>query len=341
MRVFVTGGTGFIGANVVRAHLARGDRVRCLVRASSPGVALEGLPVERVEAALDDAQALRTALRGCDAIQHLAGVYDTSPGGSSRMYAVHVDATRALGEAALDLGIQRMVVCSSSITVGFGSMDRPGDEDTPIPDADRIYPPGTALGAYFDSKVKCEAVTRDLVHRGLEAVLVNPDYVVGAWDVKPTSGQLILTMGRAWVPFYPRGGKCFITAEDCAQGHVLALENGRPGQRYLLGTENLTYHQFMNLVARVVGAVPPAVPLPRTATDAMGLLVDRATGFLPAQARQVDVAALASMQADRYRSGRRSWEELGVPRSPLRWGIEAAWKWFVDHGYPRRKTRWM
>ena len=131
MRVFVTGGTGFVGANVVRSLLERGYSVRCLIRESSPRLCVEGLDVEFVEASLSDVDALAHAMDGCGAVQHVAGTYDSSPKGKERMHFIHVDATRNLMDAALKVGAERFIVCSSSVTVGWGSYEKPGDEQTP------------------------------------------------------------------------------------------------------------------------------------------------------------------------------------------------------------------
>ncbi len=333
MRVFVTGGTGFVGAHVVRAHLARGHRVRCALRPSSSPRTLEGLQVERVEVALDDPRDLRRALRGCDGIQHVAGLFDPTPGGIARMRQVHVDATQALCDAALELGIPRFVLCSSSITLGWGSLQDPADEESPLPDPDRVYGRGTALRAYFDSKLESEAIARQAVERGLGAVTVNPDFVVGSWDVKPTSGAIILAMARRWIPFHPRGGKCFVDAADCGLGHLLALEKGRAGRRYLLGTQNLDYRSFMEKVARVVGRPPPLLPLPRSITRAAGLLGAGLARLGSKRAAGLNPEVLRSMQASRYRDGSRARSELGLPSTPIEQSVAAAWAWFVEHGY--------
>ena len=334
MRVLVTGGTGFVGAHVVRAHLAAGWQVRCAVRPSSPGLALEGLDVERVQLTLDRPSALGGALADVDAVQHIAGIFDPTPGGSDRMRAVHVDATRALCTAALAQPTPpRFVLCSSSITVGWGSIAAPASEASPVPDPDRVYGRGNALRAYYDSKLEAEAVVRSFVDRGLHGVIVNPDYVIGPWDRKPTSGAIILAMAKRWVPVFPRGGKSFIDAADCGLGHLRALERGRPGARYLLGLHNLSYQDFMGRVARVVGRSPPLLPMPRTLTGAVGQ-IGRLLNRLPTERfAGLQPQVLASMQSERYRDGQRARQELGLPVTPIEASIEAAYAWFRDHGY--------
>ena len=334
MRVLITGGTGFIGAHVVRAHLAAGWQVRCALRASSPPLALEGLDVERVELPLTNADALSSTLADVDAIQHVAGIFDTNPGGAERMHRVHVEITRALCAAALSQpSPPRLVYCSSSITVGWGSKASPATEDIHVTEPDKAFGRDNALRAYHDSKVQAEAVVREHVQRGLHAVIVNPDYVIGPWDRKPTSGAIILAMAKHWVPVHPRGGKSFIDAADCGLGHLLALERGRPGARYTLGVHNLSYKDLMSRVARVVGRPPPLLPMPRSLTYSAGQLgrllnrlpTDRFVGLQP--------QVLATMQSERYRDGTRARTELGLPSTPIEASIERAYAWFRDHGY--------
>lgn len=332
MKVLVTGGTGFIGANVVRHLLARGDEVVCLVR--EPRKALEGLdvtlakvPLVETPAGIDD---LARAMDGCEGVYHVAGIFDPSPGGGDRMRQVHVYGTRALLRAMEKAGARRMVLCSSSITVGFGGLDAPGDEDSPL-DPDAIYGRSGALRDYHDTKLQSEQIA--LGWSGLEVVGVNPDFILGAWDVKPTSGQLVLTMARRFVPVYPRGGKCFQDADDCAQGHLLAMDRGTPGRRYLLGNENLSYRAFMDIVAEVVGQRRPLLPLPGVVTAVAGAVGARLQRLDAHRFAGLDPNVLRSMQQPRYRTARRSFEELGVPRTPIREAVRKAWTWFQAHGY--------
>ncbi|MCB9758234.1 MAG: NAD-dependent epimerase/dehydratase family protein [Alphaproteobacteria bacterium] len=333
MKVLVTGGTGFIGANVVRHLLARGDEVACLVRDSSPRLCLEGLDVTLVTASLSDPEALKRALDGVEAVYHLAGVFDPSPRGRALMQAVHVDGTRALCDAALAAGVRRLLLCSSSVTVGFGPRHDPGDEETPFRDLDEIYGSDGPLRWYHDTKRAAEALVCGYIPRGLETVIVCPDYIIGAWDIKPTSGALVLTMCKRFVPVYPRGGKCFQDADDCAAGHLLAVDRGAPGRRYLLGNENHAYREFMDIIARVTGQRPPVLPLPRAAAELAGFAGAVGSRVDPHRFAGLDRYVLRSMAQARYRSGARAIRELGVPQTPLEVSVEKAVRWFRDHGY--------
>jgi dihydroflavonol-4-reductase len=332
MRVAVTGATGFIGANVARRLVERGDAVRCLLR--KPNLAIEGLPVELRPVALRDdpasIDALAKALDGVEGVYHVAGAFDPGPGGAARMTDLHVFGTRALMRAAEKAGVRRVVLCSSSVTVGFGPASAPGDEDTPL-DADAIYGRGTALRAYHDSKLQAEALVAGW--GTVEAVIVNPDYILGAWDVKPTSGALVLAMARRALPVYPRGGKCFQHVRDCADGHILAMEKGQPGRRYLLGTWNLSYREFMGIVAAEVGRPPPRIPLPDAAVALAGRAGAWAAARAPGRFGEFDPDVLRAMQQPRHRSGARAERELGVPRTPIELAVREALQWFREHGH--------
>lgn len=325
MRYLVTGGTGFVGANVVRHLLARGDEVRCVVR--KPNLCLEGLPVQIVATPLTDVDGLARAAEGCEGIFHVAGIFDPGPDGVASMRSLHVDATRTLLAAGKLAGVPKFLLCSSSITIGFGPRESPGDEATPL-DPGRIYGTRGVLRAYHDSKLESEHIAAEA-----GAVIVNPDFVLGAWDIKPTSGQLLVMMARRSIPVYPRGGKCFIDADDCALGHVHAMDRGQPGRRYLLGNHNLSYREFMTMCAEVAGRRPPMLPVPTRGIAVVGRVGALLQRFDAHRFAGLDAHVLRAMQEPRFRSGRRSWEELGVPRTPMRETVEKAWGWFRAHGY--------
>ena len=270
---------------------------------------------------------MATAMAGCDGVFHVAGIFDPSPGGESAMRSLHVDATVALVGAAKDVGITKFLTCSSSITVGFGTKEAPGHEDTPI-DPDLIYGRSGALRAYYDSKLESERLT---IEAG--GVVVCPDYVLGAWDVKPTSGQLLLTLAKGFVPAYPTGGKCFVDADDCAIGHIRALEVGTPGRRYLLGNWNLSYREFMALGAYAAGKTAPFLPVPKTAMRLAGALGGVLQRYDAHRFAGMEKHVLLAMMQHRYRTGKRSWDELSVPRTPMEETVRKTLGWFQEHGY--------
>jgi len=330
MRYAVTGATGFLGANLVRHLLAVGHEVLALIR--KPNELIAGLSIQTKTIPIDGSaqDALEAALRGCDGVFHLAGIFDPSPGGTDRMNAVHVDATAALCAAAAAAGVPRLVFCSSSITVGFGPRGQPGDEETPL-DPAAAYGSGGALRAYHDTKLAAEHLVAKA--RDIEGVTVNPDFILGPWDVKPTSGQLLLSMARGRMPVYPKGGKCFQNASDCAKGHLLAMEKGEPGRRYLLGSHNLSYLEFMGKVADVVGCRTPRLALPEWVTTSAGLVGRVGSRFDAHRFAGLNGHVLRAMQSERYRDDHRARTELGLQPTPIEEGIEEAYAWFKARGY--------
>jgi dihydroflavonol-4-reductase len=322
----LTGATGFVGANVVRVLLGRGDHVRCVVR--KPNVCVEGLQIEQVSTGLTDAAGIAELAKGTDGVMHVAGTFDPGPGGEARMQEIHVDAAAVLLSAAQRADVP-FLYCSSSITVGYGPRDRPGDEDSPL-DPSLLYGQTGPLRRYYETKLAGEQLSR--LGGG---VVVNPDFVLGPWDVKPTSGQMLLSLARHPMPVYPRGGKCFIDAEDCAWGHVHAIERGRPGARYLLANHNLSYREFLAQAADVVGRAPPFLPIPNLALSAAGRagrLLQRVDAHRFAG---LDPVLLLAMQQGRYRSGERARTELGVPVTPMETTLRRTLAWFREHGYLR------
>jgi dihydroflavonol-4-reductase len=331
LKVLVTGATGFLGANLVRRLLERGDEVICVIR--KPNVCIEGLGVQIIKAPLldraDAVEALSRAMDGCEGVYHLAGIFDPGPGGRERMFGLHVFGTRALLRAAEKAGVRRFLLCSSSVTVGFGGLDALGTEDSRMDPS--VYGAGGPLQHYYRSKLQAEGLV--LGWRGMETLVVNPDYIIGPWDVKPTSGQLILSMARNPLPFFPTGGKCFLGAEDCSDAHIAAMEKGSPGQRYLLGHENLSYLEFMSQIAEVIGCRRPMLPVPDTLMSLGGRAGRFAARFDPHRFAGLDPDVLRSMQQVRYRSGEKMQRDLSISPRPIHQSIEAAYRWFREHGY--------
>jgi dihydroflavonol-4-reductase len=262
MTALVTGGTGFVGSAVVRALLAAGEPVRALVRPSSDTRNLDGLPVERVTGDLRDASSLHRALAGCATLYHVAADYRLWAPDPRELYASNVEGTRALMEAALAQGVGRIVYTSSVATLGLHADGWPADEETPVGIDDMI-------GHYKRSKYLAEEVVRAMARtQGLPAVIVNPSAPVGPRDRKPTpTGRMVLDAAAGRMPAYVDTGLNIVHVDDVAAGHLAACRAGRIGERYILGSENMSLREILAAISGIVGRPPPRLRLPH------GLLV--------------------------------------------------------------------
>ncbi|MGH7363316.1 MAG: NAD-dependent epimerase/dehydratase family protein, partial [Candidatus Methylomirabilales bacterium] len=233
MTALVTGGTGFLGAHLVRALLREGESVRCLVRPGSDRRNLAGLHVEVVEGDITDPFAAARAVRGCDTVFHAAALYQLWVPDPAPMYRVNVGGTRTLLAAAGEAGAKRIVYTSTVGALGNPGDGRPGTETTPVTLADMV-------GHYKRSKFLAEQEALRLARAGLPVVIVNPSAPVGAYDVKPTpTGQMMVDFLRGRMRGVLRTGLNLVAASDVAAGHLRAAERGKAGERYILGHANL------------------------------------------------------------------------------------------------------
>jgi len=236
MKAFVTGASGFVGANLVRALLARGWQVRALVRDLSPS--LTGLDVELVRGDLF-APELPAAMRGCDALFHLAATYSLWRRDRADVLHANVEGTRSALAAARSAGVPRTVHTSSVAAIGV----RPGGHPT---DESYQSPPERLIGTYKRSKYLAEAEARRAFEAGQDVVIVNPTTPVGPWDAKPTpTGEIVVRFLNGRMPAYVDTGLNLIDVRDVAAGHILAYERGAAGERYILGHENLTLRAML------------------------------------------------------------------------------------------------
>ena len=255
--VLVTGASGFVGAAVVRALLARGRKLRVLVRPQSDRRNIAGLDVEPCIGSLEDGASLAAAVAGCGALYHVAADYRLWVKDESAMYRANVDGTRLLMEAALDQGVARIVYTSSVATLGIIGDGTPSTEATPSTAADMI-------GPYKRSKFLAEEVVRELVKtRGLPAVIVNPSTPIGPGDVKPTpTGRIIVDAASGRMPAFVDTGLNIVHVDDVAAGHLLAEERGTAGERYILGGEDLSLGEILRRIALLTDRKPPTISIP-------------------------------------------------------------------------------
>jgi dihydroflavonol-4-reductase len=321
----VTGGTGFIGSAVVRRLLARGRRVRCLVEAKAPRDNLAGLDVEIVPGDILDRESVAAAMKGCEAVYHLAAIYALWVPDEKVIYDVNVEGTKNVLFAALHEGVKRVVHTSSIAAVGVqdGGL---ADERSPFGD-------WNDSNAYIRSKYLSDLDAQRLAGEGLPVVIVCPAFPFGPRDLAPTpTGSFIVEALKKRVPGYTAGGFCAVDVDDVAECHVLAEEKGRVGERYIAGAHNVTYRDFYEAVTRIAGLPPIRRRLPSTAVVGMAWGMEqiaKRTGKKPRITVQAAKYALRNAWFDCSKAQR----ELGMPVTPLDVTIEKSIRWFRDRGY--------
>jgi dihydroflavonol-4-reductase len=331
LTTLVTGATGFVGAAVVRHLLAAGDTVRVLVRPSSDRSNINDLAVEIAEGDLTDGASLARALAGCQALFHVAADYRIWVPDPDRIYRVNVEGTRQLMLAALEAGVQRVVYTSSVATLGLNRDGRPADETTPVTLADMV-------GHYKRSKFLAEAEVRRLVdEQALPAVIVNPSTPVGPRDIKPTpTGRLIADAAAGRMPAYVDTGLNIVHVDDVAAGHLLAFHRGRIGERYILGGDDLTLRDILEIVATLTGRRPPAVRLPHDLILPLACLVEGWTRLTGGKDPQLTVDGARMARKKMFFSSAKAESDLGYHHRPAREALADAVTWSLSREPPAR-----
>jgi dihydroflavonol-4-reductase len=325
--VLVTGATGLVGNNVVRQLLGRGQAARALVRGVGATVetAFAGLHLPRFTGSLEDAVVLDRALDGAGIVVHAAAMVHCGWRHLDEMRRANVEGTRQVARAARRAGA-RMIHVSSVDAIGLRADGIPADEDTP--------PGGMLECPYVVTKREAEAVVLEEVDRGLDAVIVNPVYMIGPWDWKPSSGRMLLEVGAGRGLFAPPGSNDFVDVRDVAAGILAAIDRGRTGRRYILGGHPLSYLDAWRIFARAAGRMQPLGIAPLAAARIAGWCGDLA-GLVLRREPAVNSAAVGmSMLAHNF-SCCRAEAELGYTYRSFESTVQDAWGWFVDRGYAR------
>jgi dihydroflavonol-4-reductase len=323
MTTLVTGATGLLGNNVVRQLLDRGNAVRVLTREAADPRPLAGLEIETAHGDVRDRQAVERALQGVSTVVHAAGYVHIGWAGLEQARAINVEGTRNLAEAARAVGAT-FVHVSSLDALGLPAPGVLADENTP--------PVGGVLCPYVVTKRESERVILDLVATGLDARIVNPGYMIGPYDWKPSSGRMLLHVAKGWGLWAPLGANSYCDVRDVAGGILASISRGQLGRRYILGGQILSYFQAWRIFAEVTGGTPPvfpAGPLVRIGAGYFGDLVAKLTGREP----DVNSAATAMSAQKRNFSNARAEQELGYRPRPLREAALDAWTWFRQNGY--------
>ena len=327
MRVFLTGATGFLGSHVARVLSEQGADLRLLVRPTSNLKNLQGLKAETATGDLRDAASLEQAMAGCDTVFHVAADYRLWVRDPAEMYRSNVAGTRAILEAARRNGVRRVVYTSSVATIGFTSDGKPADEDSPVALADMI-------GHYKRSKFMAEQIALEAGRSGLQVVTVNPTTPVGEQDVKPTpTGRIVLDFLKRKFPAYVETGLNLVDVRECARGHVMALEKGKTGERYVLGGEDLTLKQILDKLGKLTGLPSPSVKLPYIFAFAAGVVDEAITAGLLHREPRATVDTVRMGKKKMFASSAKAERELGWKLVPAEDALRRAVDWFRANGY--------
>jgi len=326
MRLFLTGATGFVGSHVATLAAEQGAELRLLARKTSN---ISNLPAN-AEVILGDLRApaaFASALRGCDAVLHVAADYRLWVPAPDDMYKANVEGTRELLRLAREAGVPRVVYTSSVATMGFKTDGTIVDETTPVSEADMI-------GHYKRSKWLAEQVALEAARAGQQVILLNPTTPIGSMDTKPTpTGRIVVDFLNKNFPAYIDTGLNLVDVSEIARVHMVALERGTPGERYILGGENLTLKQILDRLAAITGLPSPKYKVPHAVAMAYAFFEETLTGKLRGKEPRATVEATRMGRKMMFASSAKAERELGLRVLPVDDALRSACRWFVAHGY--------
>ena len=327
MKVFLTGATGFVGSHVAREYAAAGAELRLLTRSTSKLASIEGLAADVVVGDLRQAESLRTALRGCDALVHVAADYRLWVRDPKEMYAANVDGTRELLGIAREEGVGKVVYTSSVATMGFKADGTIVDESTPVSLADMI-------GPYKRSKFMAEQEAIAAAKAGQRVMILNPTTPIGRGDAKPTpTGRIVVDFLNKKFPAYVDTGLNLVDVSEVARMHVVALDRGTPGERYILGGENMTLKQILDRMSAITGLPSPTMKVPHAVAMAFAFFDETITGRLLGKEPRATVEEVRLARKHMFAPSAKAERELGFQAVPIYNALRAAIEWFVARGY--------
>jgi dihydroflavonol-4-reductase len=329
MRLFVTGATGFVGAHVAQMAAAQGAELRLLTRASSNTSRLPE-SADVVVGDLREPEKFAAALVGCDALIHVAADYRLWVPDQAEMYKANVEGTRTLLRLAREAGVRRVVYTSSVATMGFKKDGTVVDEETPVSEADMI-------GHYKRSKWMAEQVAMEASRAGQEVMILNPTTPIGALDTKPTpTGRIVVDFLNRNFPAYVDTGLNLVDVDEIARMHLVALERGTPGERYILGGENLTLKQILDRLAAITGLPSPTMKVPHAVAMAFAYFDETVTGKLRGKEPRATVEAVQMGRKMMFASSAKAERELGLRVMSVDSALRSACAWFFKNGYAPR-----
>jgi dihydroflavonol-4-reductase len=327
MKVLVTGATGFVGSHVAQLLSVHGADLRLLVRSTSRTENIADFKAECVTGDLRDPASLRKAVQGCEFVFHVAADYRLWVRNPQEMYRSNVEGTRSLIRAAQEAGVRRVIYTSSVATMAFTGSGRPAEESFPIALSDMV-------GHYKRSKFMAEEVALTAGRSGANVVIVNPTTPIGERDIKPTpTGRIVVDFLKRKFPAYVDTGLNLADVKEIARGHLLAMEKAIPGERYILGGENLTLKQILDKLAQLTGLPSPRVKVPHAVALGFAAWDQFFTGFLLRKEPRATIDAVRMGYKKMFASSAKAERELGYKIIPVEDALRRAVEWFQAHGY--------
>lgn len=323
MKAFVTGGTGFVGANLVRLLLQQGYEVKALARPNARLDNLNGLEIELISGDLNDPDLARS-MQGCDCLFHVAAHYSLWQRDRDLLYQSNVLGTRNVLAAAKAAGIERSVYTSSVAAIGIDPSGQPTTEQYQSP-VERL------IGDYKQSKYWAEQEAVKAARSGQDIVIVNPSTPIGAYDIKPTpTGDIVVRFLERRMPTYVETGLNFVHVQDVAWGHLLALQKGKSGERYILGNQNLSLKQLLDELSQITGLSAPSRSIPVWIPLSVAW-IDETILTKFGKKPSIPVDGVRMSKQPMYYDASKAIRELGLPQTHIHIALKDAVDWFQEN----------
>ena len=329
VKVLVTGPDGLLGSNLIRELLNRGYSVTAMMENDKKSLTIENLPIQRIVANLLNTQDIINATVGVDIVIHCAASTSMFPARSEIINKVNIGGTQNIVDACKKNKVKRLIYVGTANSFGSGNLHNLGTEKN-------LYSSEHYGLDYMDSKYKAQLIVLENAKNGsLNAIVVNPTFMIGPFDSRPSSGEMLLSIYKRKIPGYTLGGKNFIAVKDVAVAITNAITNARNGECYILGNENLTYKQAFEKISKTIGVNPPRLKFPTKAVLAFGKINSfLATTFKYTTKMPYELTFLSS--EIHYYSSAKARDELGLPQTPIEVAIKDCFEWFLENGYLKK-----
>ena len=325
MTTLVTGATGFLGSAIARELLKDGRNIKLLARDNADLQNIKGLDAEIVVGDLRDRESLKSALEGCSILYHAAAYYSLWNKDKKLIFDINVRGTRNILETALDAGIENVIYTSTVGCIGLSKDRTPTNEDYPIDLA-------TLSNDYKLSKFQAEKIALEMHGKGLPVVIVNPSTPIGPRDIKPTpTGKIVLDFLNGKMPAYLDTGLNLIDVADCARGHILAEEKGRPGERYILGNKNMSLKDILLALEKITGIKAPSIKIPHWVAYTAGLACETLSNLITKTPPAIPLAGVKMAKYFMYFDSSKAIKELGLPQNSVENALGQSVQWFKEN----------